>query len=110
MDITKRNVIIEWVKRISQSEVSIAKFFTDYEVPFSKAQYFIYKKQLKIAGSAGLKDGRTRGGNRKLNHEAEAFLLGCVTTKSDVTLEWLQKSLQDKLRYSVSLSLDYQVF
>ena len=104
MDITKRNVIIEWVKRISQSEVSIAKFFTDYEVPFSKAQYFIYKKQLKIAGSAGLKDGRTRGGNRKLNHEAEAFLLGCVTTKSDVTLEWLQKSLQDKLRYSVSLS------
>jgi hypothetical protein len=104
MDIAKRNLILEWVKRISQSKFSIANFFTDYDVPFSKAQYFIYKKQLEIAGPAGLTDGRERGGNRKLSPGVEGFLLGCVKSNSDITLEWLQKSLQDNFNCSVSLS------
>ena len=95
MDDAKRKSVLGWLQRIESSRLSIAAFFKEYEVPFSKAQYFIYKKQLALSGPAGIQDRRKRGGNRKLSEEAEGFLLGCVKSKPDVTLEWLQQALKE---------------
>jgi hypothetical protein len=104
MDDAKRKSVLGWLQRIESSELSIAAFFKEYEVPFSRAQYFIYKKQLALSGAEGLQDRRRRGGNRKLSEEAEGFLLGCVKSKPEVTLEWLQQAIKENFSCEVDLS------
>jgi len=104
MDDAKRKSVLGWMQRIEGSALSIAVFFKEHEVPFSKAQYFIYKKQLALSGPEGIQDRRSRGGNRKLSEEAEGFLLGCVKTKPDVTLEWLQGEIKKNFSLEVDQS------
>jgi len=104
MDDTKRKMILKWMERIGCSELSISTFFEQNSVPFSKAQYFNYKKQVAIAGPEGLQDRRKLGGNRKLSPEAEGFIRGCIKSKPDVTLEWLQNSIQEAFGCELSLS------
>lgn len=97
-------MISEWMERIKRSELTISDFFSTYNVPFSKAQYFIYKKLLAAESSDDLTDQRKLGGNRKLSLEAEGFLLGCVVSNPEVTLAWLQKIIQKKFSCEISLS------
>ena len=104
MDDAKKKSVLGWLQRIESSGLSIAAFFKKYEVPFSRAQYFNYKRQLALSGPEGIQDRRRRGGNRKLNQEAEGFLLGCVKGKPDVTLEWLQQAIKDNFSREVDLS------
>jgi hypothetical protein len=104
MDDAKRKSVLGWLQRIESSGLSIAAFFKEYEVPFSRAQYFIYKKQHALSGPEGIQDRRRRGGNRKLSEEAEGFLFGCVKSKSDVTLEWLQQAIKENFSREVDLS------
>ena len=92
MDESKRKLIIEWLERIEYSDFTIAAFFKNHDVPFSKAQYFIYKKRFSIGGSEGLEDRRKQGGNRKLSWETEGFILGCAKSKPDISLGWLQEA------------------
>ena len=86
----KSRSLLGQLQRIESSGLSIAAFFKEYEVPFSRAQYFNYKRQHALSGPAGIQDRRSRGGNRKLSEEAEGFLLGCVKSKPNVTLESCQ--------------------
>jgi transposase len=102
MDDTKRAMIIDWMERIKHSELTIVDFFKHHKVPFSKAQYFNYKKQIEIVGPSGLQDRRNRGGNRKLSREAEGFLLGCVKSNPDATLGWLQNAIQESFNCHLS--------
>src|SRR5210317_840098 len=104
MDDAKRKSVLGWLQRIESAGLSIAAFFKKYEVPFSRAQYFNYKRQLALSGPEGIQDRRRRGGNRKLSEEAEGFLLGCVKGKPDVTLEWLQQAIKDNFSREVDLS------
>jgi hypothetical protein len=104
MDDAKRKSVLGWLQRIESSELSIAAFFKEYKVPFSRAQYFNYKRQLALSGPEGIQDRRRRGGNRKLNEEAEGFLFGCVKSKPDVTLEWLQQAIKENFSREVDLS------
>jgi len=104
MDDTKRTMIIDWMDRIKHSELSIVDFFKHYKVPFSKAQYFNYKKQIETASHSNLQDRRYRGGNRKISSEAEGFLLGCVKSNPDVTLDWLQNAIQENFNCNISTS------
>ena len=76
MDDAKRKSVLGWLHRIEGSGLSIAAFIVKYEVPFSRAQYFNYKRGLALSGPEGIQDRRRRGGNRKLSEEAEGFLLG----------------------------------
>ena len=104
MDDAKRESILNWLERINRSELTIAAFFANHDVPFSKAQYFNYKKQVAIAGPGGLQDRRKRGGNRKLSNEAEGFLYGFVKGNPDVTLGWLQQAIKENFSRELSRS------
>ncbi|MGD8210078.1 MAG: helix-turn-helix domain-containing protein, partial [Desulfobacterales bacterium] len=104
MDDAKRKSVLGWLQRIESSELSIAAFFNEFEVPFSRAQYFNYKRQIALTGPEGIQDRRKRGGNRKLSEEAEGFLLGCVKSNPEVTLEWLQQAIKENFICEVDLS------
>ena len=104
MDNARKKNILKWIKRADQSELIISDFFKKYNVPFSKAQYFIYKKRLAEEGVEGLDDRRRLGGHRKLSLEAEGFILGCVQSNPKVKLKWLQKGISKNFRHKLSVS------
>jgi len=94
--------IIAWLSRIEKSGCTITEFFEKYNVPFSRSQYYLYKKRLKRFGESGLRDKRSEGGNRKLTGESEAFVAGCVESNPDISLQWIQEALSK--RFGVTLS------
>jgi transposase len=96
--------VAEWVERIEKSSLSVTKFFETHDIPFSRAQYFIYKRRLEDSGLNGLVDKRSIGGNRKITQEQEIFLKGCLRSNSDVALGWLQQMLVEEFDCEVNLS------
>ena len=94
--------IISWLDRIEKSELSISDFFQKHEVPFSRAQYYIYRKRFEETGEYGRVDQRTKGGHKKVTAEIEAFIAGCLATNPKTSLQWLQGELL--ARYSCKLS------
>jgi hypothetical protein len=96
-------VIISWLDQIEKSELSITGFFQKYDVPFSRAQYYIYRKRFEEFGTYERFDKRAKGGNRKVTVEIEAFISGCLASNAKTSLDWLQRELLS--RYSCKLSL-----
>ena len=104
MEAARRKLIINWLKRIERSKLSIREFFEAYEVPFSRSQYSIYKKRFAQGGAEGLYDRRAEGGNRRVSREAEIFLCGCLRREEGVSLEWLRGTLIEEYGCELSLS------
>jgi len=104
MEAKNRANVIEWLEFIGKSELPISKFFEMYQVPFSRAQYFIYKKRFQEAGLEGILDRRRVGGNRKITDDEEIFLKGCIKGNPDVSLRWLQAALKEEFHGEISLS------
>jgi len=104
MDTKKVTAVVEWVERIEKSTLSVSKFFETHDIPFSRAQYFIYKRRLEESGFDGLIDKRSVGGNRKITHEQEVFLKGCLRSNHDVSLGWLQQMLAEEFNCEVNFS------
>ncbi len=104
MDAKKNSTIIEWMERIEKSPLSVSRFFTTNDIPFSRAQYFIYKRRLEESGVDGLIDKRSIGGNRKITREQESFLKGCVRGNHNVSLNWLREMLEEEFNCKVDLS------
>ena len=96
--------IINWINRVETSNMSISKFFETESVPFSRVQYYNYRRQLRESGLARLKDQRLTGGNRKISLEQEAFLRGCINQNPDVSLEQLQQALREEFSCILSVS------
>ena len=96
--------IINWINRVETSNMSISKFFETETVPFSRVQYYNYRRQLRESGLARLKDQRLTGGNRKISLEQEAFLRGCINQNPDVSLEQLQQALREEFSCILSVS------
>lgn len=100
----KKEIIVTWLRRIQRSELSVSQFTSKYTVPFSRSQYFVYKKKFAVRYIDGLADQRNNGKNRKMNLREEAFLQGYVNGSSSIVLEELQTILKDKFDGEVSLT------
>lgn len=101
---SKPATIIKWIERIEKSDLTISAFFKTQAVPFSRMQYFRYKRRLEEIGPDGLVDGRSRGGNRKVTLEQEGFLKGCIKSDPDVSAGWLQDALMEEFQCVITLS------
>ena len=64
--------IKHWMRRIDSSTLSADSFFAAHDVPFSRAQYFRYKKLLNDRYE--FKVPPMRGGNRKIGEREEIYL------------------------------------
>ena len=98
----RSKVIIFWLEKIEKLDLSISDFFKKFNVPFSRSQYYIYKKKYHKYGELGLEDKRNEGGNRKTNFESEAFITGCIAANPNLSLQWLSEKLAEK--YGCKLS------
>jgi transposase len=102
MERCRKQIIITWLRKIEKSKMSTSGFFNKYKVPFSRSQYYIYRKRFEEYGESGLDDKRIEGGNRKLTAESEAFISGCVESNREISPKWLQQKLAE--RYGCHLS------
>jgi hypothetical protein len=94
--------IVKCITQIEASNLSVTKFFKTKSVPFSRAQYYNYKRRLQQCGSDGLIDRRFMGMNRKLTSEHEIFLKGYIQGNSDALLENVHQALLDEFHCNVS--------
>ena len=94
--------IITWLKRIEKSELTVSDYLKKNNVPFSRSQYYLYRKKYSESGYDGIRDRRADGGNKKTNTEIESFILGCIASNPDVNHSWLQQELAS--RYGSNLS------
>ena len=97
-------IIIAWVKRINRNRMSVGKYFSRHNVPFSIAQYYRYKRKLEHGGPDAIKDNRSKGNNRKLVTEAEGFLKGYLRSRPEVGLAELQDLLKERFKIRMSKS------
>ena len=104
MEEIKKKMIIKWLNRLNHSNIAVSTYFKKNKVPFSRSQYFIYKKQFEKHGGAGICDKRKSGGNRVLTKRAEAFIVGCLKSESQVELKWLRNAVQDECQCKISAS------
>ena len=97
-------IIKSWLKKIEESNLSIKEFFEKNKVPFTRSQYFVYRKKLEELGEEGLLDNRPKSGGKKLTAEAEAFIKGCIASNPEVSPKMLQEHLEKQFGITVSPS------
>ena len=100
----KAKEFVKWIELIEASDLSVSNFFDCFTVPFSRAQYFRYKKRMQAHGPDGLVDQRSKGGSRKITSEQEIFIKGCIKADEAVSLGWLQNALKEEFDCEVSVS------
>jgi transposase len=93
--------IMAVVKKIARSPLSVAEYFKQNIVPFSRTQYFRYKARLEAHGLEGLVDGRSQGNRRTLTSRAKDFIRGARVANAQVTLRQLADGLLETLGLQV---------
>jgi len=58
---------------VENSSLSINQYFKENDMPFGRAQYYLYKKALREKGEAGLWDQRSKGNNLKFTNGMRRF-------------------------------------
>ena len=96
--------ILTWLKRIQRSKLSAPKYFTEYDVPFSLAQYYRYQRDFQEFGADGLSDSRGLGNNRRLHSEAEEFVAGYMLARPETTQAELKRVIEERFRIGISVS------
>jgi transposase len=100
--VERREQILRWLERIARSRLSAPAFFDRYSVPFSMTQLYRYRKAFNESGIEGLEDQRQHGNNRRMDAEAEAFLMGCASMDPEVTQAELRQKLLARFRIRIS--------
>ena len=75
-----------WMDRIERSRLSVAAYFSRYDVPFTRMQYYRYLKGVSEGGVEALHDGRAWGNRRRVHVQAEGFLSGYVAAHPQTDL------------------------
>lgn len=96
--------IIETIRKIRESNVSLTTYFSENTVPFSRAQYYRYCKILQKSGEEGLYDKREEGNNTKLTDQIKNYVLALVTEDRVLSSSQLQRKIFEQFGVHLSLS------
>ena len=94
--------IQQWIRKISESKLSVPEYFSRRRVPFSQAQYYRYRKKMDQGGVESLADRRTQGNNRRITAEAEGYLKGYVSGKPESSLSEIKEILKERFVLDLS--------
>jgi len=89
-----------WIQKINKSKLTVSAFFDAHMVPFSKSQYYVYKRILAVDPKKSL---AKREKNKKLTVEAEEFIINHLGLSENLNLSNLQKLI--KKRYDCKMSI-----
>ena len=94
-----------WMKEIQNSELSVREYFATHDVPFTRAQYYLFRKAIKKCGEVeALCDKVHRKGPRKLTPESKGFIERCLELDSSIGPTCIQKKLEEKYGIIMTVS------
>ncbi len=96
--------ILSTVKNIEDSNLSVREYFDQNIVPFTRPQYYIYRKTLRKYGEEGLQDKRAAGNNTKLTQRIKDYIISIVTENRSTSSSQLQIKIQNQFGTNISLS------
>ena len=82
---TRASKILQVIAEIENSPLTVNQYFKAKNPPFGRAQYYLYKKALRVRGEAGLHDLRSKGNNLKFTNEMKNFAKGLIEYNMSMT-------------------------
>jgi transposase len=90
------------MKNIEESTLSVNQFFNTNNSPFSKSQYYIYKKILETKGTEGLSDKRIEGNNLKFSDNIKNYVQGLVRHNPFISTIEIQIEIESHFNIKIS--------
>jgi uncharacterized coiled-coil protein SlyX len=98
------NEILTSLKKIESSDLPIREYFNQNNVPFTRPQYYHYRKTLSKYGEEGLRDKRSAGNNTKLTQRIKDFIISVVTDNREISSSQLQIKIQNQFNITLTES------
>ncbi|MDO8871462.1 MAG: hypothetical protein Q7V05_01865, partial [Methanoregula sp.] len=99
---TRVSSIIQVLKNIEVSSLSVNQYFKTGSPPFSQAQYYIYKKILETKGTEGLYDQRSEGNNLKFSENMKNYVQGLLEHNPSISTIDIQKDIENHFNINIS--------
>jgi transposase len=99
---TRVSSIIQVLKNIEVSSLSVNQYFKTCSPPFSQAQYYIYKKILETKGTEGLCDQRAEGNNLKFSENMKNYVQGLLEHNPSISTTDIQKDIENRFNICIS--------
>ena len=96
--------ILSAINQIESSDLPIREYFNQNKVPFTRPQYYIYRKILSKYGEEGLRDKRAAGNNTKLTQRIKDFIISVVTENREMPSSQLQIKIQKQFDITITES------
>ena len=82
--------ILSTIQNIKESKLPITTYFKQNSVPFTREQYYRYRRTLKKSGEDGLRDKRKDGNYTKLTEQIKDYIIATVTENRSISSPQLQ--------------------
>jgi len=96
------STILQIMKDVKESPLSVNKYFKEKNVPFGQAQYYLYKKAIEKFGIEGLYDQRRNGNNLKFSDEMKSFVKGLLKHNLSLTSTEVQNTIKNEFKTTIS--------
>ena len=98
----RAKAILEAIRLIRNSKLSVREYFATHPVPFSRVQYYAYCKVLKERGETGLRDRRQKGNYRKVTQAIRDYLTMRMQEEPRISEQELRDSIQTRFGTTIS--------
>ncbi|MGB2728349.1 MAG: hypothetical protein WBD09_07715 [Halobacteriota archaeon] len=95
-------MILQVMDELENSPLSINQYFKEKDVPFGRAQYYLYKKARRERGIEGLHDQRSKGNNLKFTNEVKNFVNGLLEYNRSMTTSEVQNAIKNAFGIDIS--------
>ncbi len=89
-------MILQAIKDVEESSLSINQHFKEKKAPFSQAQYYLYKKILKEKGIEGLSDQRSEGNNLRFTDDLKNFVIGLLEHNRSMSTTQVRNAIKNR--------------
>nr|QNO42902.1 hypothetical protein NICIAEDM_00009 [Methanosarcinales archaeon ANME-2c ERB4]QNO44150.1 hypothetical protein PDKEKAMI_00001 [Methanosarcinales archaeon ANME-2c ERB4] len=96
--------ILNILWKIDESEESVRNYFKQNQVPFSRAQYYTYRRTLQKNGDVGLHDKRKDGNYTKMTEIIKDYIVSIVKENRSISSSQLQSKIIDRFDAKISVS------
>ena len=96
--------ILSTIQNIKESKLPITTYFKQNSVPFTREQYYRYRRTLKKSGEDGLRDKRKDGNYTKLTEQIKDYIIATVTENRSISSPQLQGKILNKFDVKISES------
>jgi hypothetical protein len=96
--------ILSTIRKIEESKQPVIVYFNQNSVPFSRAQYYRYRRILQKYGEEGLRDERKDGNYTKLTERIKDYVIAIVKENRSISSSQLQSKILNQFDVQISLS------